>query len=64
MTILKAVLLALSGNLFARAITPPTPTVTKEKAAVYKGQPFEYIVRQLAWLGCVRLMVIEHYTSC
>ncbi|KAH9847873.1 hypothetical protein C2E23DRAFT_740927 [Lenzites betulinus] len=57
MTILKAILLALSGTLFARAITPPTPTVTKEKAAVYKGQPFEYIVRQLAWLGCILVVL-------
>ncbi|KAI0833791.1 hypothetical protein BC628DRAFT_1308533 [Trametes gibbosa] len=52
MVVFKVILLVLSGTLFASAITPPTPPVSQAKT-VYKGQPFEYIVRYLAWLGCV-----------
>ncbi|KAL1949723.1 hypothetical protein VTO73DRAFT_8604 [Trametes versicolor] len=52
MEILKAAILLISGTLFSFAITPPTPPASQAKG-VYKGQPFEYIVRYLAWLGCI-----------
>lgn len=52
MEILKAAILLVSGTLFSFAITPPTPPASQAKG-IYKGQPFEYIVRYLAWLGCV-----------
>lgn len=55
MEILKAAILLVSGTLFSFAITPPTPPASQAKG-IYKGQPFEYIVRYLAWLGCVSLI--------
>ncbi|KAI0636112.1 hypothetical protein C8Q77DRAFT_1052528 [Trametes polyzona] len=55
-SLLKAALLVVSGTLFAFAITPPRPPVSQTKA-VYKGQPFEYIVRYLAWLGCILVVL-------
>lgn len=48
---LKALILAVTSVVFSLAITPPRPPL--HASHVYKGQPFEYIVRYLAWLGCV-----------
>lgn len=62
MEILKAAILLVSGTLFSFAITPPTPPASQAKG-VYKGQPFEYIVRYLAWLGCVGLNQASRLTT-
>ncbi|KAI8969881.1 hypothetical protein BD414DRAFT_540899 [Trametes punicea] len=49
-SILKALLLVVSGGFFTWAIAPPKRAAG---ASIYKGQLFEYLVRYLAWLGCI-----------
>ncbi|KAI0706360.1 hypothetical protein C8Q76DRAFT_749308 [Earliella scabrosa] len=62
----KVLVLAITAGVFACAITPPRPPVKPQDAGgvkVYKGQPFEYIVRYLAWLGCI-LVVLASASQC
>ncbi|KAJ2990144.1 hypothetical protein NUW54_g8561 [Trametes sanguinea] len=51
MSTIKALAVLASGGLFAASLIPPTAFKSGANA-VYRGQPFEYLVRFLAWLGC------------
>ncbi|CDO77816.1 hypothetical protein BN946_scf184722.g8 [Trametes cinnabarina] len=55
-TLLKALGVLVCGALCASALAPPRPPQAGTNA-VYKGQPFEYVVRFLAWLGCSTIVV-------
>ncbi|KAI9056791.1 hypothetical protein FKP32DRAFT_1598680 [Trametes sanguinea] len=52
MDTVKALFVLVAGGLFAISLVPPKPPKPGTNA-VYKGQPFEYLARFLAWLGCV-----------
>ncbi|KAJ2974535.1 hypothetical protein NUW54_g11879 [Trametes sanguinea] len=49
--VIKAGLLAGAAELFVMTVEPP-PRATTTKQPVYRGQPFELVVRYLAYLGC------------
>lgn len=55
MDIVKALVLAGTARLFVTGIAPPKRAAESRggKAAVYKGQLFEYLVRSLAYIACV-----------
>lgn len=55
MDIFKAVLLAGSGMMLVSGLLPPKRAQDGRdgKGSVYRGQPFEFIVRYLASLACV-----------
>lgn len=52
--IVKALVVLACGCLFAAAVAPPQPPV-KKAAKVYKGQPFEYVVRMITYMALVRM---------
>ncbi|KAI0833834.1 hypothetical protein BC628DRAFT_1308518 [Trametes gibbosa] len=59
----KVVLLAVSGIIFTRALSPPSRRGSGTKG-IYKGQAFEYLVRFLAYLVWVnRLAVLPTIAS-
>ncbi len=62
----KVILLAVSGVIFTRAISPPSrraPGGSKGEG-VYRGQAFEYLVRFLAYLVWVSTPLLSPYTLC
>ncbi|KAI0667903.1 hypothetical protein C8Q78DRAFT_303100 [Trametes maxima] len=50
MLTLKVILLAVSGVVFTRAISPPKRRAPGGAKGIYRGQAFEYLVRFLAYL--------------
>ncbi|KAI0750010.1 hypothetical protein C8Q80DRAFT_1100382 [Daedaleopsis nitida] len=52
MELLKITLLVTAATAFLKVIIPPKHTV-EGRGSVYKGQFFEFIVRYLAYLGCI-----------
>ena len=57
---LKAIILLVSGPLFAFGTLPPRKRVQASGSAeIYRGQPFEYVVRLFSYLCCVRLHLLS-----
>ncbi|CDO72520.1 hypothetical protein BN946_scf184983.g3 [Trametes cinnabarina] len=47
---IKVILLAASGVVFTRALSPPKRRAPEKAKGIYRGQAFEYLVRFLAYL--------------
>ncbi|RDX42355.1 hypothetical protein OH76DRAFT_1362912 [Lentinus brumalis] len=47
---MKAIIIMACGTLFAAAVAPPQPPV-KGSQRVYRGQPFEYVVRIITFMA-------------
>lgn len=58
---LKAVLLTSSSILCFAALIPPK-RASERTQKLYTGQPFEYLVRILGYIACVRSHITHSYT--
>lgn len=63
LVLVKAVIIVTCGILFATAVVPPRPRVECAQS-VYKGQPFEYVVRTITFMALVRLQLLAPPESC